>query len=105
MEVPFAYNVIIGRPTLNRTMAVMSTYSLVVKFPTPHRVRILWGDQATTQYYYVNSLRKNVMSESLNVEELDPKDRKDEVSLVEELIPMVLDDQFPNPSHQYWFSS
>ena len=34
-----AYNVILGRSTLDRTRSVVSTYSLVVKFPTLYRVR------------------------------------------------------------------
>ena len=32
---PSVYNVIFRRPTLNQARAVVSTYSLVVKFPTP----------------------------------------------------------------------
>ena len=48
-------------------------------------------------YCYVNSLRKNIVSKSLNVEELDPRDENDKVTQVEELILVVLDDQLP-----YW---
>ena len=51
VEAPLIYNVILGRPTLSRTKSVVSTYSLVVKFPTPHEARAMWGDQATTRYY------------------------------------------------------
>jgi hypothetical protein len=34
VDCPSAYNVIIGRPTLNKLRAVTSTYHLLVRFPT-----------------------------------------------------------------------
>ena len=40
-----SYNVIIGRPTLNRWKAVTSTYCLKVKFPTDNEVGNVKGDQ------------------------------------------------------------
>ena len=36
------------------------------------------------------------MSESLSVKELDSKDDGDKASLVEELVPMVLNHEFPD---------
>ncbi|KAJ8499439.1 hypothetical protein OPV22_009991 [Ensete ventricosum] len=42
VELPSAYNVIIGRPTLNKLMAIVSTYHRSMKFPTsdgPREVR------------------------------------------------------------------
>ena len=38
VDSPSSYNVIIGRPTLNRWKAAMSTYCLKVKFPTEQGV-------------------------------------------------------------------
>uniref|UniRef100_A0A2N9EHN4 Uncharacterized protein n=1 Tax=Fagus sylvatica TaxID=28930 RepID=A0A2N9EHN4_FAGSY len=38
VDCPSAYNVIIGRPTLNRLRAVTSTYHLLVRFPTEHGI-------------------------------------------------------------------
>ncbi|KAL0411590.1 UNVERIFIED_CONTAM: hypothetical protein Slati_3748700 [Sesamum latifolium] len=35
VDVPSAYNVILGRPTLNAFQAVISTYHMKIKFPTP----------------------------------------------------------------------
>ena len=35
VEALSTYNVILGRPTLNQAKAIVSTYSLVIKFPTP----------------------------------------------------------------------
>ena len=48
VEAPSAYNIILGRPTLNQAKSIVSTYSLVVKFSTPQGARILRGNQANT---------------------------------------------------------
>ena len=41
---PSSYNVIIGRPTLNKWKATASTYCLKVKFPTDDDVSEVKGD-------------------------------------------------------------
>ena len=91
VEAPSAYNVILGRPTLNQAKAVVSTYSLFVKFPTPQGTEILKEDQATARSCYVTSLRKSAIFETLNVEEMDPREEKEEVSPIEELTYVTLD--------------
>jgi hypothetical protein len=53
---PSAYNVIIGRPTLNKLRAVTSTYHLLIRFPTEHGIGELKGDQATARECYFASL-------------------------------------------------
>ena len=52
VDCPFSYNVIIGRPTLNRWKAATSTYSLKVKFPTKNGVGEVKGDQVLAREYY-----------------------------------------------------
>ena len=47
-----SYNVIIGRPTLNRWKAVTSTYCLKVKFPTDNGVGEVKGDQILARECY-----------------------------------------------------
>ena len=42
---PSSYNVIIGRPTLNKWKVVTSTYCLKVKFPTDNGIGEVKGDQ------------------------------------------------------------
>ena len=74
----------------------MSAYSLVVKFLTPRGVEILRGDQATARSCYVSSLRRDTVSEALNIEEMDLREEKHRVSLVEELTQMILDSQIPD---------
>ena len=45
VDCPSLYNVIIGRPTLNRWKSAISTYCLKVKFPTENGVGEVRGDQ------------------------------------------------------------
>ena len=45
------YNVILGRPTLNRLKAT-TTQCLKVKFPTPHRIGEISGDQLLARECY-----------------------------------------------------
>ncbi|XP_075650215.1 uncharacterized protein LOC142620788 [Castanea sativa] len=52
VDCPSAYNVIIGRPTLNRWKAVTSTYCLKVKFPTEDGVGEAKGDQVLARECY-----------------------------------------------------
>ena len=83
VEASSAYNVILGRPTLNRARAVVSTHSLFIKFLTPKGTKILMGDQATTRSFYITSLRREAMLKTTIVE--DVREKKVGVSSVEEL--------------------
>ena len=49
---PLSYNVIIGRPTLNRWKAATSTYCLKVKFSTDNKVGEVKGDQILARECY-----------------------------------------------------
>ena len=51
-----AYNVILGRPTLNAWKAVTSTYHLMIKFPTEYGVGELQGNQIAAREYYIAML-------------------------------------------------
>ena len=96
VEAPSAYNVILRRPTLNQAKAVVLTYSLVVKFPTPQGVGILRGDQVTARSWYVTSRHRNAASKTLNVEEVDSRKEKEGVSPVEELTHVIIDPRRPD---------
>ena len=52
VDCPPSYNVIIGRPTLNRWKLAMSTYCLKVKFPTDKGVGEVKGDQVLARECY-----------------------------------------------------
>ena len=61
VDCPSSYNVIIGRPTLNRWKATTSTYYLKVKFPTNNGVGEVRGDQILARecYQAVLATREN----------------------------------------------
>ena len=52
VDCPTSYNVIIGRPTLNKWKAATSTYYLKVKFPTDEGIREVKGDQVLARKRY-----------------------------------------------------
>ena len=84
VESPSAYNVILGRPSLNRIRAVISTRGLVVKFPTPQGTETLKGDQVVARSCYVTSLRQEIRTETLAIE--DPTDERDRMGPVEDIV-------------------
>ena len=52
VDCPSSYNVIIGRPTLNRSKAATSTYCLKVKFTIENDVGKVKGDQVLARECY-----------------------------------------------------
>ena len=52
VDCPSSYNVILGGPTLNQLKAANSTYCLKVKFPTPHGIGEVCGDQLLARECY-----------------------------------------------------
>ena len=52
VDCPSSYNVIIGRPTLNRWKLATSTYYLKVKLPTKNDVGEVKGDQVLAKECY-----------------------------------------------------
>ncbi|KAL0402492.1 UNVERIFIED_CONTAM: Pro-Pol polyprotein [Sesamum latifolium] len=58
VDVPSAYNIILGRPTLNAFQAVVSTYNMKIKFPTPGGVGEVQGDPLQSRKCYVEAVRR-----------------------------------------------
>ncbi|XP_042459248.1 uncharacterized protein LOC122042916 [Zingiber officinale] len=56
-DAPSAYNVILGRPTLNEFWAVISTYCQKIKFPMDDKVGEVRSDQLTARRCYVEMVR------------------------------------------------
>ena len=61
VDCPSSYNVIIGRPTLNKWKAATSTSCLKVKFPTDNGVGEVKGDQVLARecYHAVLAAKEN----------------------------------------------
>ena len=71
VDCPSTYNIILGRPALNRLRAVTSTYHLKMKFPTAHGVGEITGDQVLTRECYQAAL-KSRENHTWVINELEP---------------------------------
>ncbi|KAL0303497.1 UNVERIFIED_CONTAM: hypothetical protein Sradi_6217800 [Sesamum radiatum] len=58
VDVPSAYNVILGWPTLNTFQAMISIYHKKMKFPTPGVMGEVQGDPLQFRKSYVEAVRK-----------------------------------------------
>nr|XP_009407021.1 PREDICTED: uncharacterized protein LOC103989797 [Musa acuminata subsp. malaccensis] len=65
VDLPTAYNAILGRPTLNKIRAVVSTYHQTVKFSTHAEAGEVWGSPRETKQCYLTtvSLHKRARTE------------------------------------------
>ena len=61
VDCPSSYNVIIGRPMLNRWKAATSTYCLKVIFPTKNGVGKVKGDQVLTREWHRRGKRRMLL--------------------------------------------
>ncbi|XP_075675029.1 uncharacterized protein LOC142644266 [Castanea sativa] len=69
VDCSFAYNAILGRPTLNAWKAITSTYHLMVKFPTEYRVGELRENQVAARECYVAMMEMDDHLQAMNIEE------------------------------------
>ncbi|KAL0322065.1 UNVERIFIED_CONTAM: hypothetical protein Scaly_2502900 [Sesamum calycinum] len=105
VDIPSAYNVILGRPTLNAVRAIISTYHMKIKFPVSGGVGEAQGDTLQVLKCYVEAIRrgkKRKLEESPKIEDsnkrgkdpvlsLEPdKETPATVQLVEELLTIEL---------------
>ena len=86
----FAYNAILGRPTLNSWKAVTSTYYLMIKFPTDYRVGELRGNQVAVHECYIAMLEMDDHQQTMCIEE-----QRTIAKLIEELEEVTLDESKP----------
>ena len=116
VDQPSAYNIIVGRPTLNRLKAITSTYHLMMKFPTEKGIAVMLGDQSMARMCYIQGVdgkgKGKVVStvfqlgdkfpckleEGGTFGELDQRDEVErrKVETPDDLIPVVLDDAKPD---------
>ena len=92
VDAPSAYNMLLGRPSLNAIKAVPSAYHMIIKFPTIHGVGTVRGDQRVARECYTTSMKQKAV-DNVNADELDMRDEvltRPEPS--EELEPVPLDD-------------
>ena len=58
VDAPSAYNMLLGRPSLNAIKAIPSAYHMIIKFPTMHGVRMVRGDQRVARECYTASMKQ-----------------------------------------------
>ncbi|KAJ0985389.1 hypothetical protein J5N97_003745 [Dioscorea zingiberensis] len=94
-----SYNVILDRPTLNALKAVISTYHLLLKFPTESGSGEIRGDQPLARQCYVSTLKgktlnssKTKVSEAMLVSRMAERENEElRPTPVEELLTVPLD--------------
>ncbi|KAL0355525.1 UNVERIFIED_CONTAM: hypothetical protein Sradi_3999400 [Sesamum radiatum] len=83
VDIPSSYNVILGRPILNTFQAVISTYHMKIKFPTP--VGEVQGDPLQSRKCYIQAVRKgHKRNTDETIKEAPPSKRGKDAKLLEE---------------------
>ena len=102
VDAPSAYNMLLGRPSLNAIKAIPSTYHMMIKFLTTSGVGMVRGDQRVARECNLASVKKKTVDNIY----LDEVDMRDEVNTrpepLEELEHVLLDD---NPEHLAYIGS
>ena len=99
---PSAYNMLLGRPSLNSIRAIPSAYHMVVKFPTKNKVEMVRGDQRLARECYLAFMKHRAV-DNIHVDDLDTRNELDtRPTPSEELEPIQLDDQ---PEHLAYIGS
>ena len=102
VDAPSAYNMLLGRPSLNAIKAIPSAYHMMIKFPTTSGVGMVRGDQRVARECYSTSMKQKAV-DNIYLDELDMRDEvntRPEPS--KELEPVPLDD---NPEHLAYIGS
>ena len=102
VDAPSAYNMLLGKPSLNAIKVIPSAYHMIIKFPTIHRVGMVQGDQRVARECYTASMKQRAV-DNVNVDELDMRDEVlTRPKPSEELEPVSMDD---NPEHLAYIGS
>ena len=71
VDAPSAYNILLGRPSLNIVRAIPSAYHMVIKFPTTNGVGMVRGNQCIARECYSTSMKQksvgNFYMDELNI--------------------------------------
>ena len=96
VDAPSAYNMLLGRPSLNSIRVVPSAYHMVIKFPTTDVVGMVRGNQCIARECYSALMNQNTVN-NIYMDELDIRDEvTTRPAPSEELEPVQLCDQ---PEH------
>ena len=102
VDAPSAYNMLLGRPSLNAIKVIPSAYQMMIKFPIVSGVGMVRGDQRVARKCYSASMKQKAV-DNIYLDELDMRDEvltRPEPS--EELESVSLDD---DPEHLAYIGS
>ena len=74
VDAPSAYNMLLGRPSLNAIKSIPSAYHMMIKFPTVNGVEMVRGDQRMARECYSVSMKQKTV-DNIYVDELDIRER------------------------------
>ena len=102
VDAPSAYNILLGRPSLNVMRAIPSAYHMVIKFPIANGVGMVRGDQRIARECYSASMKQKSVG-SVYMDELNMRDEMStRPTPSERLEPVQLDEQ---PEHLFYIGS
>ena len=102
VDAPSAYNILLGRPSLNAIRAIPSAYHMVIKFPIANGVRMVRQDQRIARECYSASMKQKAVG-SIYMDELDMRDEMStRPTPSEELETLQLDE---HPEHLVYIRS
>ena len=102
VDAPSAYNMLLGRPSLNAIKAIPSVYHMMIKFPTVSGVGMVRGDQRVARECYSASMKQKAV-DNIYLDELDMRDEVlTRLEPSEELETVSLDD---DPEHLAYIGS
>ena len=102
VDAPSAYNMLLGRPSLNAIKAIPSAYHMMIKFPIVSGVGMVPGDQRVARECYSASMKQKAV-DNIYMDELDMRNEVlTRPEPLEELEPVSLDD---DPEHLAYIGS
>lgn len=98
VNIPLVYNAIIGQPTLNNLMTVVSTYHMVMKYPRRTSIRELRNNpnQSCKCYLTMISLSKKAQYETPSMDSQNFAKSLPHMEMMEFLIKAPLNKAHPN---------
>ncbi|KAJ8506676.1 hypothetical protein OPV22_007562 [Ensete ventricosum] len=98
VKLPSTYNAIIGRPTLNRLKAVVSTYHRIMKFPTRTGVDEVKSDPREFKQCYLTAttLFKKSRTEPVGTMPLGPEESARDTHSTKKVLELSLDPNRPD---------
>ena len=73
IDAPSAYNMLLGRPSLNAIKSIPSAYHMMIKFSTVSGVGMVRGDQRVARECYSASMKQKTVG-NIYLDELDMRD-------------------------------